>query len=137
MTPSLPPDRVRSPPKGALPDEEEETSLVRRRWTTGAVLLSLTHSLSGANHVWSGAVDGTWSNPANWSSGGAPGMGEPSLTLAFPLNPVTYVTTNDVGSIALSGLTISDNGYTIGGAATIAVDGPVMVDALGPSLVTV
>src|SRR5947208_17101243 len=40
--------------------------------------------LHAGSHTWSGAVNNSWSNDGNWSSGGAPQFGEANITLVFP-----------------------------------------------------
>src|SRR5258706_14253846 len=48
-------------------------------------------------HTWSGAVDGGWSNAANWSVGGAPALMETQpIDLTFPAAATTFATNTDL-----------------------------------------
>ena len=84
-------------------------------------LLVLPGFLAGAqlcragSHTWSGAVNNSWSNPGNWSSGGAPMFGETNLSLIFPASATRYAATNGVGNFAINTISIQGNNYAIGG----------------------
>ncbi|HEV8268743.1 MAG TPA: autotransporter-associated beta strand repeat-containing protein, partial [Thermoanaerobaculia bacterium] len=98
------------------------------------LLLTLTaFSVAAASHTWSGAGgNANWSTPANWSSGGAPTMGETNVALTFPASPASYVSNNDVTGLSVSGITVSDNGYGISGAP-MTLTGNITFDAPAPS----
>ncbi|MDB6028100.1 MAG: Extracellular serine protease precursor [Verrucomicrobiales bacterium] len=67
------------------------------------------------SHIWSGAVDSLWSNPANWSAGGAPVVGEAfPVSLTFLLSPTRFNTTNNIGNLAVDGVTFNGSGYNVG-----------------------
>src|SRR5262245_13811922 len=71
------------------------------------VLTASVSLLHAATHVWSGAVNGYWSNAGNWSSGGTPSPGEaPPVVLTFPFSATRHMTTNDIGSLLLGYLAV-------------------------------
>src|SRR6266446_1819492 len=74
-----------------------------------------SQSLQAGLHTWSGAVNNSWSNDGNWSSGGAPQFGEANITLVFPAGATRYAATNGVGNYAIDEIVISGNNYTLGG----------------------
>jgi autotransporter-associated beta strand protein len=75
-----------------------------------------------AAHTWNPAgADALWSNPANWSAGGAPAAGETAVVLTFP--PGTNTTsTNDVANLTVDQMTLLGSGYVLGGAAVTFAD---------------
>src|SRR5690606_25296197 len=56
-----------------------------------------------AVHVWTGAVDGNWSNPANWQ-GGAPAAGESALEIEFGADAVRQTSVNDLPDLTITAL---------------------------------
>lgn len=79
-------------------------------------LLIITAPASYAgSHTWSGAVDGAWSTPGNWSSGGRPTNGEPNLQILFPISATRYNSTNNLAGLEIQNLTITGSGYVIEG----------------------
>lgn len=78
-------------------------------------LVGLTNSARAGSHTWSGAVNNSWSQPGNWSAGGAPQWGEANITLVFPAGATRYAATNGVGQFAIDEIIISGDDYTIGG----------------------
>lgn len=79
--------------------------------------LATVHSVRAASHTWSGAVNSLWSNAGNWSAGGAPQLAEAGITLTFPAGATRYTSTNNIGNLAIDGITVSGNNYKIGGSA--------------------
>ena len=73
--------------------------------------------VQAGTHTWSGAVNSSWSNPGNWSSGGAPQLGEASLALVFPASPTRSAATNDVGNLSINTINVQGDNYVIGGTA--------------------
>lgn len=69
-----------------------------------------------AAHVWTGAVSSLWSDAGNWQ-GGAPSLGESDIRLEFPAGAQRFSSTNDIGDLNLSQLTLGNGSYTIGGLA--------------------
>src|SRR4030095_16971007 len=83
-------------------------------------LLSLTCFAGGrftnaATHIWSGAQDGYWSNPANWSSGGAPSTSEAApVIVQFPPDAsARRQTTNNVVNLKLNALAFFGGNYEL------------------------
>jgi|GEM_PF-3711516 len=82
-------------------------------------LLSLTFIYGGdrfahaGTHIWSGAQDGNWSNPANWSSGGAPSPAEAApVIVQFPTDPAARrQTTNNIYPLKLNVLAFFGGNY--------------------------
>ena len=89
----------------------------------------LEDRLAPAVHTWTGAVDGSWSNDANWA-GGSP-AGDMTADLVFPSDAMNLVNTNDietdfgVHSITFSG----DSNYTSGGNALTLDVGGILLDS--------
>jgi autotransporter-associated beta strand protein len=75
----------------------------------------------GGTHIWSGAVNGLWSNAGNWSSGGVPVVGEVNLILRFPASPSLYQSTNNIAGLAVQRFEMAGNGYHVyGNGVTMA-----------------
>lgn len=72
-----------------------------------------------ASHTWSGAVNGLFSNPGNWSAGGVPAMGEANLSLVFPASATRTVMTNDIGALTVNSMNFQGSNYVLRGASTI------------------
>jgi autotransporter-associated beta strand protein len=84
-----------------------------------ALLAGGKTALAGS-HTWSGAINGNWSNPGNWSFGGAPSVTEVSpVTLQFPPGAVRYNTTNDIGGwiffLTVDYMNVTGNNYLFAG----------------------
>jgi autotransporter-associated beta strand protein len=90
-------------------------------------LVVLPACLAGAelcragSHTWSGALNSSWSNPGNWSAGGAPQLGETNLALIFPASAMRFTATNDAGNFAINTIQIQGNNYAIGGSGVTLV----------------
>ena len=66
-----------------------------------------------ATDVWTGAVNGNWSNSGNWLSGSAPSAGD---DLDFPSDASNLTNTNDFAADThFNNITIDAAGYTLGG----------------------
>ena len=63
-------------------------------------------------HIWSGAVNGQWSEPGNWTPAGVPVHGD---TLLFPAGAANTASTNDLPGLALGSIAISGSGYVLDG----------------------
>lgn len=101
--------------------------------------LLVSPPLEAASHTWSGAVDGNWSNPGNWSAGGPPANGEADVVLTFPLAASNKIMHNDVtvqnintidfgGGYALYGNTLPMSG-SIGVRGNGAVHTPIVLQS--------
>jgi len=108
----------------------------KRGWALLLCVFGCVSQCEAAQHVWSGAVDGKWSNAGNWASGGAPTSIETNVSLLFPSSGITYLTTNDLSNLSLSYVEIQEHGYTLGGNA-LEVSGDISMTALGPSAAAV
>jgi fibronectin-binding autotransporter adhesin len=66
----------------------------------------------GGTHVWSGAGANTsWSNPANWSSGGVPVVGEvPPVKLVFPANAVNRTSAPNISNLKVDAIEVDVSG---------------------------
>lgn len=76
-------------------------------------------TLTAGTHVWSGAVNGFWSNPGNWSSGGAPSVIESEVDLRFPPSGLHKLNTNDLGTLYVRSIVFTGSNYTIRGAGSL------------------
>ena len=83
-----------------------KTGLMFVRGLVALAPLGLVLSMSGADKVFTGAVDANWNTPGNWEGGAVPVDGD-SVTLAS-----TTVTTinNDIEGLTLSGFTFAGYG---------------------------
>src|SRR4051794_9194349 len=87
-----------------------------------------------ATHVWSGgAASSTWSDPGNWSAGGAPSASESDVVLQFPAGPATPLLNNDIIGLTVDSMSFADL-YTVNGQA-LAVGGA--LDVSGGASVTI
>jgi fibronectin-binding autotransporter adhesin len=73
----------------------------------------------GASHTWSGAVNGLFSNPGNWSAGGVPTLSETNV-LVFPSGATRKTVTNDIGALKVASFNLA-GGYTVRGASPFNV----------------
>jgi autotransporter-associated beta strand protein len=89
----------------------------------------LEDRLAPAVHTWTGAVDGSWANDANWM-GGSP-AGDMAADLVFPSNAMNFTNTNDITTaFSVQSITFSgDNNYTIGGNAITLNIGGILLDS--------
>src|SRR5829696_301774 len=73
---------------------------------------SLGHA---GTHVWSGAQDGNWGNPANWSSGGAPSTFEAApVVIQFPSGAAARrEVTNNVANLKVDVLAFYGGNYKL------------------------
>lgn len=69
-----------------------------------------------ATRVWSGAVNGYWNVPGNWSSGGVPTVGDTDQILHFPAG-TRYQSTNNLGPISVTTLRFNGNVHHIYGSS--------------------
>lgn len=73
----------------------------------------LENRIALATSIWSGAVDGLWSNNANWDTPPVAGN-----DLIFPSGAANLTNTNDLSAgTSFASLTVTGGGYSIGGAA--------------------
>ncbi len=77
--------------------------------------------LRAGTHTWSGAQDGYWSNPGNWSSGGPPSAFELApRVVQFPSSGVGHaVMTNDIPDLWLEVLYFFGSNYKLQGEEII------------------
>jgi autotransporter-associated beta strand protein len=89
----------------------------------------LEDRLAPAVHTWTGAVDGSWANDANWL-GGSP-AGDMSADLVFSSNAMNFINTNDITTpFGVQSITFSgDTSYTIGGNPLSLNSGGVLLDS--------
>jgi hypothetical protein len=69
-------------------------------------------TLTAVTNTWSGAVNGLWSEPGNWTSGVVPGPGH---ELRFPAGAANKANTNDLNGLALYSIFFGEGGYTLSG----------------------
>jgi fibronectin-binding autotransporter adhesin len=83
--------------------------------------------LTPANHVWTGAVNGNWSNGGNWADSVVPGSNsETNITLSFGSGATTVAMVDDIPSLSVDSITFSASGYSLTGgtaAATLGLTG--------------
>lgn len=88
------------------------------------LLLFLLHfpfaTAFAASHTWSGAANGYFSHPGNWSSGGVPTLAETNA-LVFPAGAARRVVTNDLGALRVSLFNFSGDGYVVRSATAFNV----------------
>ena len=78
--------------------------------STGIILVCLllvfvVDTGHAAFHVWTGTINGYWSNTNNWQNGSAPAVFEtPPVQIDFPSGTGRLHTTNDIGSSLFRGL---------------------------------
>ncbi|MEI7732842.1 MAG: autotransporter-associated beta strand repeat-containing protein [Verrucomicrobiota bacterium] len=75
--------------------------------------LALAHpaSLGAATKTWTGGTDGNWNTAANWSASGVPANND---YLVFGTQ-TRKITTNNVASLAISGLVFTNGGFAFYG----------------------
>ncbi len=95
-----------------------KTRVCRRTAVAVLALLCLFNLIPStaraATRVWSGAVNGYWNVPGNWSSGGVPTLGDADQILHFPAG-TRYQSTNNVGPITVTTLRFNGNVHHIYG----------------------
>lgn len=79
----------------------------------------LSTALAGT-HVW-GGLNGSWSNVANWSSGGRPTIGEANMVLIFPQAAGAHTMTNDLGPLTVQSMQFIGGNYTLRGTNVITL----------------
>ncbi len=89
-------------------------------WMLLALLQLPFATVFAASHTWSGAVNGYFSNPGNWSSGGVPTLAETNA-LVFPAGAARFVVTNDVGALRVSLFNFSGGGYVLRSATAFTI----------------
>src|SRR5450756_759573 len=90
-----------------------------------------TSTSPAATHVWKGSQAlGFWSIAANWSSGGAPSVGEAQpIDLIFPANPTALNSICDVAAgapLVVNSIVIQGGNYTFSGfpSASLNINSP-------------
>lgn len=84
---------------------------LRTLFAAGIISCTATDA-SAAVLTWTGAVNGFWSEPGNWSAGVAPQNGD---SLTFPPSPAGLNSTNDMVSQHIHSISLSGGGYTLAG----------------------
>jgi autotransporter-associated beta strand protein len=107
-----------------------KTRLSNYRWSVRAAQLALagilfTTNLHAGSHTWSGAVNGDWSNPGNWFSGGVPVAGETDVDLIFPpkLNVHAQTINNDIPGLTVRSMVFTAHYFVLGFGVTLAPSG--------------
>src|SRR5712691_2176067 len=100
----------------------------RNRILTSCAALALVASVQftkAGTHVWSGTQGGLWSNPANWSSGGAPSAFEAApVVIQFPATPsAEREMTNDLVNLRVDVLAFFGGNYLMYSESEIALTG--------------
>lgn len=75
-------------------------------------------SASAATRTWDGSYSPYWSAAQNWVENSPPAAGD---DLVFPSGAANLLNTNNMGSLNLSSITVSGNGYTLRSLTTIAI----------------
>lgn len=101
-----------------------------RLFSAVLLVLTLVQSASAASHIWSGAVNGLWSNAGNWSSGGVPVIGEANIALSFPGGATRTVMTNDIGALNLMSMNFSGSNYVVRGGSAISFNTSALLQLL-------
>jgi autotransporter-associated beta strand protein len=88
---------------------------------------AVTAPASADTHTWDGSSSALWGTAANWAEGIAPADGD---DLVFPSGAANLVNSNDIVGLDVNSISITVNGYTLGGnsitlaAAGLSSDGP-------------
>ncbi len=79
-----------------------------------SLLFVFVGRVSAAVHTWTGAANGSWSNPANWSNGAPSNIEPPPIQVIFPQiqAPAFLNTTNDLSLVDGNQMIIQGSGYT-------------------------
>jgi fibronectin-binding autotransporter adhesin len=77
--------------------------------------LAAISPVQAGTHIWSGAVNNSWSHAGNWSSGGAPQVGEQNVILVFPPGALRTSATNAIINFPIDDIVITGKDYIIGG----------------------
>jgi len=78
-----------------------------------------------ATHVWTGAADDHFSNPANWIGG--PPAGDASAAISFPASSRSAAT-NDLSGLTVQSIAFSAAGFTIAGNGITLAPNAVVID---------
>lgn len=99
-----------------------------------SLMLAAGFNAQAGDHRWGGTVNSLWSVDANWSSGGAPKVGEANVNLIFPLNGNPSSVQNIVG-LEVDTMSIQGSGYNFGAAngARLTLRGGPGALTIGPS----
>ena len=117
-------------PAGHPAPVQPETEIMKLKHICNSILFTIavcltSHQALAGLHYWTGAVDGYWSTPGNWSSSSPPSVGESApLILVFQQGAARLTTTNDI-QLSVDCLAIYDN-YTFcgtGSGATLDLPG--------------
>ncbi|MFO0910051.1 MAG: autotransporter-associated beta strand repeat-containing protein [Isosphaeraceae bacterium] len=92
-------------------------SLRRSRTGLRPRIETLEEKLAPAVYVWTGAVDALMSNPANWSTAGAPASAAPDGDddLVFSSAGAIKAVSNDLDNAAFQSVQFQDPGYVLSG----------------------
>jgi len=95
-----------------------------QRITIAIVLLTAAAFAHAATCVWSGTVNGNWSNSLNWGVTCPLGV-QNGDALEFPDGAANTTLNADVGTLSVDslGFTGTSGGYTISGAANLTISG--------------
>ena len=68
----------------------------------------------GGSHIWTGAVNSTWQQAGNWTTGAVPADGDSAIINGGPTNIFLSGHTSELNSLYISGgLAVSSNGHRI------------------------
>src|SRR5271170_5301995 len=87
-------------------------------WLTG--LMTLT-AFGQITRNWTGADNGNWSDPNNWTPAGIPQTGD-ALQFGF-VSDSNRTMVNDIGNITVQSLSFVENDYQLGGIAISVQNG--------------
>ena len=101
---------------------------IRRCGIVAAVIVALARfgaaPALAATHTWIGPINGTWSNPANWS-GGKPTSGESGGTIVqFGANTTSYM---DISGLVVDQIHFTGANNTINGIDALTISGSALV----------
>ncbi|HVG24683.1 MAG TPA: Calx-beta domain-containing protein, partial [Thermoanaerobaculia bacterium] len=94
------------------------------------LLLILASTAAAATRTWTGTVDNSWSNPANWSPAGAPAITD---TLVFPAGKSGTLTNDALGN--LRSIQFEGGGYVLNGNALTLTHGVTQLNGTGTNQV--
>src|SRR6185369_5614259 len=94
-----------------------------------AVSSLFSSTLFAASHIWTGAANGAFSNPANWI-GGSP-AGDAAADLTFPVGAPVMTLTNDIAGLTVHSILFRGSGYSIAGNAITFASATITDSSLG------